>query len=208
MNVLALLVTFLLPLLVFWIPAKFKGTGLIAFFIRRTIVVTPYLMWIKLLMPVEHFKLLSISLLMLVTLTLILSEREKYKFKISSTYAAIAGPINRREFICTTYNLVIFVIAEEVFFRMAILTVYPSVWAVFVQSFLFVAGHYLTPWGHNLSSKDLARQLVFSLASGIYFLTSHDLIFCMVSHFILNSHELIHLSRRVLMTRNSELEFI
>ncbi|WP_347358620.1 CPBP family intramembrane glutamic endopeptidase [Bdellovibrio sp.] len=200
-----LLLSFLLPFAVFWAPHRMKGPGLRSFLFRRTLIVLPYLLWMGLLdLKKIQWNLAGVSLLIATVALLIWWERKEYLFKASAVYAGLAGRMNKENFFASLYNLSVFILAEEVFFRLAVLSVFPNKWAVVGQAVAFVAAHYATPWGKSLALKDLARQFVFALVAGSYFLATGDLIVCVLGHALLNMPEFIHLFRRFSMKPSEE----
>lgn len=197
MTKILLLLSFLWPFVVFWTPHRLKGTGLWSFLFRRTLIVLPYLFWTR-LMDLKKIQLsFGWGCLLLATVTLLIWwERNEYRFKASVLYANLAGSMRQADFFVSLYNLSIFILAEEVFFRLGFLSVFPNMWAVIGQAVAFVAAHYVTPWGKSLRLKDLARQFTFALVAGCYFWVTGDLILCVLGHVLLNMPEFIHLFHR------------
>lgn len=194
----SLFFSFLFPLAVFWMPARFKGQSTLSFILRRTLIVLPYMFWLVVL-DVNQIQWRAVDSIILfgTVAILLLWEKDDFLFKASQTYAGLVGPLEKPKFIVNMFNLLVFVVAEEAFFRLGILTVFETRWAVGLQALAFVAGHYLTPWGKSFRAKDLLRQGVFAVVAGIYFLETKDFLSCALAHLVLNSAELIHLVRRV-----------
>lgn len=193
-----LILSFLFPLAMFWMPAKMKGQGMLTFVARRTVIVLPYLMWLVFFEPsIVQWRVTETLVLFSTLLVLVLVRKDEFLFKASKTYAGLAGPIDKKMFFASLYNLLIFLIGEEAFFRLGILSVSPTKTAVVLQALGFVFGHYLTPWGRSFRLEDLLRQFIFSLVAGLYFFATKDILVCVFSHLILNLPEFIHIFRRV-----------
>lgn len=203
-----LILSFLFPLAVFWMPAKIKGQGMRAFFLRRTLIVLPYLMWLGCLdlNKIQWKALASVALFSIVAL-LVIWERDEFLFKASQTYASLAGPLRKSIYFASLFNLLVFILGEEAFFRLGVLSILQISGAVVVQALAFVAGHYLTPWGKSFQIKDLLRQFVFALVVGMYFLETRDFFSCVLAHLILNLPEFIHLFRRAQMKSSKDEVF-
>lgn len=193
-----LLISFVIPLMIFWIPQRLKKQKLHAYIIRRTLIVLPYLLWLNIFdWNKVQWSYLKIILFLFVVILLIWWERTEYFFKVSSLHAQLAGKLGTADFFSRFINLSVFVIAEEVFFRLGVLSNFNSNWGVFGQSVAFVVSHYLTPWRDTLTKKDLIRQFIFSMAAGFYFVETNDLFMCILGHALLNFPEFIHLLRRL-----------
>lgn len=197
MKYLILILSFLLPLAMCWLPASLKGRGVFAFLVRRTLIVTPYLAWL----PVLSWHKTSVNLkagvvLLVVILGLMWWEKGEFAFKMSSSYAELTGPLKRADFLLCIFNLLLFLVGEEAFFRLGVLTLLPSWEGVVIQALAFVAAHRLTPWGKRFNGKDLARQFIFSLVAGAYFLMTKDFLLCLFAHLAINSPEIVHYVRR------------
>jgi hypothetical protein len=179
-------------------PAKMKGQGVRAFLFRRFLIIFPYLLWLRLLdLKKGQWQTLQILFLFSMVVLLLFWERDEFKFKTSKMYANLSGPLNKTKYFANIFNLLAFVLGEEAFFRLGILSIIHSQVAVVLQALAFVGGHLLTPWGKSFQVKDLIRQLIFSLVVGIYFFETNNFILCVLAHLILNIPELIHLFHRL-----------
>jgi membrane protease YdiL (CAAX protease family) len=190
-------ISILIPQGLFRLPQRFKGYGHLAFIIRRTLIAMPYVLWLTYISwPPPNFDLQCVAALLVVTVGLLVSEGDAYKLKASCVYAQVLGPLKSIEMVCSIYNLILFLLAEEVFFRLTLLTIFENTWGVIFQAILFVAAHRLSPWGKSFTKNDIARQFIFSIGAGTYFLLTHDLVFCISAHLLLNSAEFILLWQR------------
>lgn len=197
MMYLCLLFSFLFPLAIMWIPASFKGQGNYAVMVRRSVLLIPYMAW-GYFLDLAKMEVLTVyfGVFLSGVVVLIFLEKNDYLFKCSQNYAELAGPLQGKKVLVCIYNIIIFVVAEELFFRLGILSVIEDVWGIFLQAVAFVLAHRLTPWGSNFSGGDLGRQFLFSVAAGFYFLVTKDIFTCIMAHFLLNLPDIVHLIRR------------
>ncbi len=185
------LVLFCLSNAMFYIPQKFKGKGPLAFLIRRSVYSLPYLV------PVVGLDLAGVetsSFIILgvisVSISVWWSRLEELKDLLNQDFMLFEGKSTPVTGALQVYNQLLAISSEEIFFRFYIVSQLKDLLglgSVFVSTVLFVLAHYLTPWGSQLSKKDLATQTILSIFWGGLYILTDNLIYSLLGHLVFNS---------------------
>ena len=116
---------------------------------------------------------------------------------LSKDAAASAPKEPKLRIILMIYNSAGASVCEELFFRAFIFSIDIPVFALVpVSAALFVASHYMLPWGGRFTRSDHLNQLLTGLACSLIFIYSGSVIPCVLLHTLMNTPTILMYARR------------
>jgi membrane protease YdiL (CAAX protease family) len=96
------------------------------------------------------------------------------------------------------YNLLGAVIAEEMFFRLFLLTMDIPIYIAAVLSIVyFPLAHYIMPWGDAFTRQDYINQIAIGTISTLLFVMTKSILSSIILHLLMNSIRIMACVKRI-----------
>lgn len=140
---------------------------------------------------------------------LILCNFRVYKETVSGFITKI--PITLQDGIETLFNNTLALLSEEIFFRFFIIGFLRNdigFYTILLSTFFFVLSHYVNRWANvQFILKNYIFIFLLGFLLGIVFYYSHNLLICIIGHFIYNSGIFIRTFKRLKIKTKENILF-
>jgi len=180
---------FLLVIIIIGNIKRIPQTNYVNIFLRQTMYFAAFLVpYIdaknRNFSPMKHSWVLWLAILLPALLFVLEWKSNKLFF---SRKALASYQLNGKLYIILRiYNLIGAAICEELFFR-AYFLYGEEAWQLIVSSIAFMGYHKSLPWGKIFGRKNILKQVIFGLISGIFFVYTNSVIPCVIFHLLYNS---------------------